>query len=84
MGCPTKQKEIQKIILPMELPGYCLSINFVRKISGICPIIARKLCTRIMWHGTLISTSCKMAEKKNTTKVAPFFENPTLTEGKYT
>ena len=40
------QNEIQKMTLPKELPGYFRSIVFVGKISGICPIIARKECTR--------------------------------------
>mmetsp|Transcript_20208 Transcript_20208/g.43923 ORF Transcript_20208/g.43923 Transcript_20208/m.43923 type:complete len:83 (-) Transcript_20208:2113-2361(-) len=82
MGCPTKQNEIQKITLPMELPGNRRSIILVKKINGICPIIARKECTRIIWQGTLIKTSCKIAERKKTTNVAPVLDRPTLTEGK--
>lgn len=79
-----KQKLIQKMILPMDEPGKRRVIFFVKKIRGSCPIMARKLWARIMWQGTLMSTSCKTAEKRKTTKVAPVLERPTLTDGKYT
>ncbi len=48
IGCPTKQNEIQKITLPMLLPGKRRSIIFVRNINGNCPIIARNEWMRII------------------------------------
>ena len=83
IGCPKKQKHIQKETFPSyELYNfkYLLS-NFSVAIAGACINIAANAQQLVTPRGTHIIYSWATADKMNTKKFAANFDQPLLRRG---